>query len=387
MSDSSVYVNEFDPFAAAWLRELMAAGHLPAGIVDERSITDVEATDVRGFRECHWFAGIGGWPLALRLAGWPAERPVWTGSCPCQPYSSAGKRKGNADERDLWPVFARLIRECRPATVFGEQVASAIRFGWIDRVRADLEAEGYAVGFAVLGAHSVGAPHQRQRLYWCATRPVADSDAGTRSTEHEQQHGERPNVVGRSGGIGAALGVGDADEGRRAEGDAVPRRAAASAGAPVPTARGVAYADGGLAGHGGVQPGGEHGQQPEDGGAARGVGDADDEHEGATEQHGARIGNARGASGAVCDHWRDAIGIECRDGKRRRVSAAQSGVHLLADGLSAGVGRGGVPCADRYPLAGKSPNRAARLRGYGNAICVQTAAAFVKAFLESEGGE
>lgn len=333
----SIYANEFDPFAAAWLRELMAAGHLPAGIVDERSITDVEATDVRGHRRAHFFAGIAGWELALQLAGWPRDRECWTGSCPCQPYSSAGKRKGNADARDLWPVFARLIRECRPPTVFGEQVASAIRFGWIDRVRADLEAEGYAVGFAVLGAHSVGAPHQRQRLYWCATRPVADSDSerlprGPEPDSGAQQPGQqasrRPDAL-RCGADGASRGVGDTGGDGRQPRPRLERQLDAPERA-----------------------------QPLD------------------------LASVNG--GAVWDHWRDAVGIDCRDGKRRRVPAAQRGVLGVVDGVPADLGRGGVPCATRYPLAGKSPNRAARLRGYGNAICVQTAAAFVKAFLEAE---
>jgi DNA (cytosine-5)-methyltransferase 1 len=79
----TAYYNELDPFAAAWLRNLIAAGLIPQGEVDERSIEDVTPNDLAGFRQCHFFAGIGGWPLALRLAGWPDERPVWTGSCPC----------------------------------------------------------------------------------------------------------------------------------------------------------------------------------------------------------------------------------------------------------------------------------------------------------------
>ena len=160
------YYNEFDKNAAAWLRELISSGAIPAGDVDERSIEDVRADDIRGYTQCHFFAGIGGWSLALQLAGWPEDLPVWTGSCPCQPYSTAGKQRGNADARDLWPAFFRLIAECRPEFVFGEQVENAILHGWLDRVYADLEREEYAVGSAVLGAHSVGAPHRRYRLYW-----------------------------------------------------------------------------------------------------------------------------------------------------------------------------------------------------------------------------
>ena len=164
------YYNECDLNAVAWLRELISAGLIPPGNVDERSIVDVCADDLRGYSQCHFFAGIGGWSLALKLAGWPEDRPVWTGSCPCQPYSAVGKQRGNADERDLWPVFFRLISERRPEFVFGEQVENAIRHGWLDRVYADMEGEGYAVGAAVLGEHSVGAPHRRYRLYWGGVR-------------------------------------------------------------------------------------------------------------------------------------------------------------------------------------------------------------------------
>lgn len=203
------YYNEFDHDAAQWLRNLIASGLIPAGDVDERSIEDVRPNDLRGYTQCHFFAGIGGWPLALDLAGWPRDMPAWSGSCPCQPFSSAGKGDGFADERHLWPAWFHLIRECRPNVVFGEQVASAIRHGWLDLVSADLEAEGYAVGGAVLGAHSVGAPHIRQRLYW-----VADSD----SQRHDWQHALlRPEtgrdarslfeVAGR-GGVGDASGEG-----------------------------------------------------------------------------------------------------------------------------------------------------------------------------------
>jgi DNA (cytosine-5)-methyltransferase 1 len=84
------YYNEFDPYAAQWLRNLIEAGHIPQGEVDSRSIKDVKASDLSGFVQCHFFAGLGGWSRALRLAGWPKDRPVWTGSCPCQPFSAAG---------------------------------------------------------------------------------------------------------------------------------------------------------------------------------------------------------------------------------------------------------------------------------------------------------
>lgn len=162
------YYNEIDPYAAQWLRNLIAAGHIAPGDVDERSIVDVKPDDLIGYTQCHFFAGIGGWSLAARLAGWPDDRPLWTGSCPCQPFSAAGKRKGEADERHLWPVLAALVRERRPPVVAGEQVASADGLRWLDGVCADLEASNYTVWAADFCAASVGAPHIRQRLWWLA---------------------------------------------------------------------------------------------------------------------------------------------------------------------------------------------------------------------------
>jgi DNA (cytosine-5)-methyltransferase 1 len=157
------YYNEFDPAAAAWLRELINQGHIAPGDVDTRSIEDVRPDDLRGYTQCHFFAGIGGWAYALDLAGWPRDRPVWTGSCPCQPFSAAGKGAGFEDERHLWPAWNHLIAQCRPPIVFGEQVEGAVRKGWLDRVASDLEGLGYAFGSAVLQASSVNAPPSKRR--------------------------------------------------------------------------------------------------------------------------------------------------------------------------------------------------------------------------------
>lgn len=167
------YYNENHPPAVQHLRNLMAAGLIAPGDIDSRSIEDVVPTDVLAYDQVHLFAGQGGWPLALRLAGIPDDYPVWTGSCPCQPFSQAGQGKGTADQRHLWPCMCWLVRQCRPRRVLGEQVARAIGFHWLAGIQADLEAEGYLLGPAVLGAHSVGAPHMRLRLYWGA-RLVAD---------------------------------------------------------------------------------------------------------------------------------------------------------------------------------------------------------------------
>ena len=164
------YYNEFDPKAAAWLRELIKAGEIPPGDVDERSITEIDPHELKpkGYTQHHFFAGIGGWAFALQLADWPADRPVCTGSCPCQPFSDAGLGLGVDDPRHLWPAWFRILRVLGPAVVFGEQVASKAALGWLDGVFADLEGEGYACGASDLCAAGIGAPQIRQRLYWVA---------------------------------------------------------------------------------------------------------------------------------------------------------------------------------------------------------------------------
>ncbi len=189
--------NDNEPFVAAWLRSLIQAGELPPGAVDDRSIHEIEPRELGEFRQCHFFAGIGGWAYALTLAGWPESREVWTGSCPCQPFSAAGKRQGTDDARHLWPEFLRLISECRPATIFGEQVASPLGREWLDRVRADLEALGYAVGAADLCAAGVGAPHIRQRLFWvadaCGARLAGSTKSPTRKECQTTERSRRPS--------------------------------------------------------------------------------------------------------------------------------------------------------------------------------------------------
>lgn len=200
----TAYYNEVDPYAAQWLRNLIDAGHIAAGVVDDRSISDIRPTDLVGFTQCHFFAGIGGWSLALRLAGWSDDRRVWTGSCPCQPFSVAGAGRGVADERHLWPHWFHLVRELRPLVIFGEQVEAAIAHGWLDLVQDDMEGEGYSCAAIDLGAASVGAPYIRQRLYWVADAsgtglpiervyagvPCGAGEAGTR------QAAEREGALG-----------------------------------------------------------------------------------------------------------------------------------------------------------------------------------------------
>jgi DNA (cytosine-5)-methyltransferase 1 len=315
-----VYYNEIDPSAAAWLRVLIERGLIAEGIVDERSIVDVRPSDLRGFDQCHFFAGVGGWSYALRLAGWSDSRPVWSGSCPCQPFSAAGRQRGSEDERHLWPAFFDLIRECRPGTVIGEQVAGSAGFAWWDHVAADLEGAGYAAAAANLGAHSVGAPHIRQRLYWVAHSQCSDG------------RGEYGRIVDCAPGSGK-------DQARQ---------------------RKRIWSD------------------SSDGGADGGMGDPfSARHEGRERPFDVELqgGSQPDGSTAASGFWGDLDWLPCADGKAR---PTQPGIFPLAHGLPEGLVRGGdrsmAPDADESQEA-----RVMRLRGYGNAIVPQLAAAFIRA--------
>lgn len=197
------YYNDIDEQKCAWIKELIKAGVVTDGEIDCRPIQSVQPDDLRGFQRVHMFAGIAIWDYALNLAGWPDDRPVWTGSCPCPSFSAAGKGQGFDDPRHLWPDWFGLIRERRPPVVFGEQVDDAIGYGWLDLVQTDLEAEAYAVGKAVLGACSVGAPHIRQRLYFCADTVHSDRRSGKRRAEE----GTGPDGERRRGSSGGSAFV------------------------------------------------------------------------------------------------------------------------------------------------------------------------------------
>ena len=321
-----------------WLRNLIVAGHIAPGDVDERSIADVMPSDLIGYTQCHFFAGIGGWSIALRLAEWPDDRPVWTGSCPCQPFSGAGKRSGAADERHLWPHWFRLIRECKPAVLFGEQVDAAIRWGWLDAVCADLESEGYATGAAVLPAYSVGAPHIRQRVWF-----VADADQG------------------RGGRHTGAISGAQAKAERRLRGEPDGAELGGAAG-ELGDARGPRLQERERDGR--VQ---RETLEPSEGQAAFGGSDAglmgDAEHSLPSRREpeqfdaSARKGQADrpSASGAI-HGWSDCDWLPCTDGKARPVEPGS------------------------FPLAHGVQRRASKLRAYGNAIIPQVAARFIEAY-------
>lgn len=322
----TAFYNEIDPFAAQWCRNLIDAGEIMPGIVDERSIHDVQANDLLGFDRCHFFAGIAGWELALRLAGWD-HGPVWTGSCPCQPFSQAGARKGEADSRHLWPEFRRLISECRPSVVLGEQVSEHDGVEWVTGVRADLEAMGYAAGVTDLCSASEASPNRRQRLFWVA-------------------YAERSErwPIGKAG-----FDVGDRnDNGRRKKTGHTGVRCEARA----------------VGGGGGARLQIPECSQP------RGT---EREARGPTEQ-----------PGSPSNLWNGSKQILCRDGRFRRISSEPSDEPLAAR-LPQGLGSS-EPTLRR--MVGRARrNRVGRLRGYGNSICPQVAATFIRgviAFLEAQ---
>lgn len=332
----TAYYNEFDSGAAAWLRELIRRGLIADGDVDERSILDVRPVDLAGFTQCHFFAGIGGWSYALRLAGWPDDKKVWTGSPPCQPFSAAGLGKGRDDERHLAPHFAGLVAACRPPILFGEQVASAAVFGkaakragsaasgtpewaWLDDLFERLEAAHYACGASDLPAAGVGAPHIRQRTFFGAVRLADAQGAGGRSHVGTIQGSAPEGIRGAQGKDerGACERTGDAC-------DSVTIGRLADCGGIGRGTRGIWHNSG------------------DDG--AQLAADGGDDRPDATDSP-----------------WRFADWLHCRDDKWRPVGP---GTFPLAHGVSARVGR---------------------LRGYGNAIVPQAAAEFIGAFSEVTG--
>ena len=161
----TAFYNEIDLACGAVLNELISTGVIAPGIVESRSIKEVNPDDIRSYTQAHFFAGGGLWSVAARLAGWPDTRSLWTASCPCQPFSQAGKQRGVADERHLWPDLFRLVRDVRPPVLVGEQVAGSAGYGWLDGVRTDLEGEGYACRAVDIPACAVDAPpHQKPAL-------------------------------------------------------------------------------------------------------------------------------------------------------------------------------------------------------------------------------
>lgn len=342
------YYNEIDPFAAEMLRNLIKAGHIAPGDVDERSIEDVRPDDLRGYAQCHFFAGVGVWSYALRRAGYPDARPVWTGSCPCQPFSTAGKGAGFADERHLWPHFHWLIEQCRPPIVLGEQVASKDGLAWLDLVSADLEGSGYTSGAVDTCAAGFGAPHIRQRLYWVAHAHDEGLEGRCGMRERVDQLPAGPSsVVGGLADARRALG----QRGPDTEGldGADPRLG--FQGASDDQSRGAV---GGLADANKV----ERGRRAED---AKGQFDweASRRHEGNCKPAGRSVRGIQGCAdtGPTNGFWRNSDWLYCRDGRWRPVRPGTS------------------------PLVDGAPARVGRLRAYGNSLNAAQAEGFIRAVM------
>ena len=435
----TAFFNDNDKYAAAWTRNLIAAGEIAAGVVDERSIRDLKPADVASYRQFHAFSGIGVWSRALRDAGWPDDVNVWSGSCPCTPFSSAGRKRGFSDEQHLWPEWFRLIAACRPAFVFGEQVSSKDGLAWLDVVRADLENADYSLRVLDTPAACAGAPHARHRLYFVAYarergRSFLSSswlhDRGQRGDNAPrcgQAHDRVPSAVSDAAGarprvpqdVGADRG--DAREGteacgRRTSGNLeLERGRTPDEARAVPDAERVVRDAGRLGGPHGWPPvesdrhgeadgtgfdvdravgvgdpcvprsGRDPGALPRTQGASEGErieardladepvapGAAHNGEQGFRPGDRIRIGDDLGWGGAVRGYWaEDVEWIYCRpepghqDGRWR---PAESGTQPLVDGLAPGMGR----------------TRAKRLRGFGNAVVLPLATAFVESVIDT----
>ena len=345
------YYNEIDPFAAEMLRNLIKAGHIAPGDVDERSIEDVRPDDLRGYTQCHFFAGVGVWSYALRRAGWPDARPVWTGSCPCQPFSTAGKGAGFADERHLWPHFHWLIEQCRPPIVLGEQVASKDGLAWLDLVSADLEGSGYTSGAVDTCAAGFGAPHIRQRLYWVGHAIGAGLE---RHTGHGDRAPGRQKPAGSVAASGSAGGLADANfSGRQPQPDAERARVQCEVATTRPAREQLSDDSAGISG--GLAD-------------AERFGHAQIQRQSGVGFLGGRV-SQRPRAGFEPSHtdsrprptngfWRNADWLYCRDGRWRPVEP----------GLE--------------PLVNGAPARVGRLRAYGNSLNAAQAEGFIRSVME-----
>lgn len=471
------YYNEFDPNAAAWLRQLIADKQIPNGTVDDRSITEVTPNDLKGFTQCHFFAGVGGWSLALRLAGVPENRRVWTASLPCQPFSTAGKQLGTDDERHLAPVFLELVRQCNPPVLFGEQVASKIaRTQWLPGIRLELEALGYSFGAVDLSSPCageigegwivrgdqeswerviIGKPHIRQRLYWVADCRVENpSDNGTRGIIGEAQRcGGQPMDAGAEG-VRQTHGT-DCSSGTDPRGASSGTNGGLAHTNRISELRDLRRGDEGtgscgeLLGRGVLEADGDVPRGTDDGLADAECHQEYQEQRGPSETQGGRrpdlvggcslviptddglvdtsssrpsggcantsgfqsevsraghepilgglphslcrgqevdVQSARNCGEKVGVRQADVFGsdasfqlLPCRDGKTRRT---QFGIFPLVAGIPRGVVPSGDPGAPEYANA-TAEARAARLKGYGNAIQIDTAVLFIQTAFEA----
>jgi len=134
---------------------------------------------------------------------------IISGGFPCQPYSSAGKRKGKEDDRHLWPEMLRVIREVAPKWVVGENVLGLVNWNGglvFEEVQADLEAEGYEVQPFILPAAGIGAPHQRYRVWFVAHAVNHNRRSAQSIRDEEGQH-----ILSELAGSGVQRTSADAD--------------------------------------------------------------------------------------------------------------------------------------------------------------------------------
>jgi DNA (cytosine-5)-methyltransferase 1 len=359
----SAYYNDNDQFMVEWLKHLIKRKVIADGEVDGRSITEVTYDDIKKFKQCHFFAGIGVWPYVLRRAGWPDDLPVWTGSAPYPSFSASGERKGFSDPRHLWPSWFRLIAEHRPVVILGEQVAKEDGRAWFDVVSAELEEVGYTIGAAAIPACGFGAPHIRERIYFVAhtdgivfpqiTRARDeqilrnDSQAHAMAdTQHDDGRADEPErrskgrKINRRPREGSAA-VAKSKRGRRKQRDAQERRV------QKPRTRSAS-----------LELGESNSTRLE-----RFAGNVDDKNKRGRidqEAHGSTA-----EAGPTNGYWADAIWIECSDGKLRPISPELS-FFPVVDGLARG--------------------RVGLIRGAGNALVAPAAQAFVEAFIEEMHG-
>ena len=341
------YYNEIDPNAAQWLRNLMDEGWITKGDIDERSIEDVRPNELAGYDRTHFFSGIGVWDYALNQAGW-GSRKVWTGSCPCQPFSAAGKGAGFADERHLWPAFNHLIQECRPDIVLGEQVASKDGLSWLDLVLTDLEAQGYAAGAVDTCAAGFGAPHIRQRLYWVGkasgtglAQRIRDTGIFGESAEEPQREAVERTSVHISG-------LDDTNNDRYTKDKPRSSREAKEV-------QGVHWTTEFSAG-----------EFRGAGGDLFGLADTNNDRCQPRCERSKAVGHGKTARTDCCTDstsptngfWRDADWLGCRDGKWRPVEPGT------------------------FPLVNGTASRLVRLRAYGNAINAAAAQAFIECVMQ-----
>lgn len=364
-----VYYNEIDDFCCSWLSNLMDDGLISPGKIDNRDIRDVTPVELTHYERAHFFAGIGLWELALNISGWSG--PIWTGSCPCQPFSAAGKGDGFDDERHLWPAFHWHIAHGKPADVpvIGEQVASKAGRAWFDLVQSDMEALDHACGAVDTSAAGSGAPFIGQRLYWLAK--ANQSGSQRRITIERERRGDQ--LVAGSDGVVVGLAASDSESGqwytRTVSGEET-------------EVSGQRELDGDF------NHRHSNGQRPE-----RMTPSDCEQHDRAGEPGQRWWSESPDHRDRIplrpTDFWSDPDWLLCRDPDGARFRPVEPSTLIVADGrpvrwrMAEGSGEGGQ-IQTHFPLAQAKEylNRLDEVRGAGNALNVAQAANFISAVME-----